>query len=243
MPTWSARDVFDATTTWAEIDALDLVVPAAVQNEMFLAVRRLVERAARWLVHHADDLALGPTVDRFRPGVQAVVAALPDARRCGAGGRDSRPAGVPRELARRVAVSEAALAALPAVALAARRGVDPLTVARTAVRARRPPRARTACVSDIAALPRGDRWQTEARAALRDDFYESTARAHRGGARARPTPTGTPADAGRRLAGRPRVPAVERYRSLVDDVERAGVFDLATLAVVRRALRELAALD
>ena len=38
-------------------------------------------------------------------------------------------------------------------------------------------------------------------------------------------------------------PAVDRYRELVDDVERGGVFDLATLAVVRRALRELAALD
>ena len=32
-----ARDVFDAADTWAAIDALDLVVPAAVQNEMFLA--------------------------------------------------------------------------------------------------------------------------------------------------------------------------------------------------------------
>ncbi|HEX4528187.1 MAG TPA: hypothetical protein VIA11_02140, partial [Acidimicrobiia bacterium] len=38
-------------------------------------------------------------------------------------------------------------------------------------------------------------------------------------------------------------PAVERYRALAADVERAGVFDLATLAVLRRALRELADLD
>jgi len=33
------------------------------------------------------------------------------------------------------------------------------------------------------------------------------------------------------------------YAKAVADVERAGVFDLATLAVLRRALRELAALD
>ena len=30
--------------------------------------------------------------------------------------------------------------------------------------------------------------------------------------------------------------AVERYQRVVDDVEAAGVFDLATLAVARRAL-------
>jgi NAD-specific glutamate dehydrogenase len=33
--------------------------------------------------------------------------------------------------------------------------------------------------------------------------------------------------------------SVERYRHVVDDVEAAGIFDLATLAVARRALREL----
>ena len=176
----AARDVFDATTTWAEIDALDLVVPAAVQNEMFLAVRRLIERAARWLVHHTDDLALGPTVDRFRPGVQAVVKELPDL----VGAEQAagfETAGVPRELARRIAASEAALAALPAVALAARRGVEPLTIARLQF-ALDDRLGLERVRANIAALPRGDRWQTEARAALRDDFYESTARAHRDGA-------------------------------------------------------------
>ena len=82
-------------------------------------------------------------------------------------------AGVPADLARRVAVSDAALAALPAVALAC---------ASTASSRGRV--ARIQFLLDdrlgldrvrerIAALPRADRWQTEARAALRDDFYES----------------------------------------------------------------------
>src|SRR3954464_10252088 len=72
-----ARDVLDAAETWAAIDELDLVVPAAVQDEMFLLVRRLVERAARWLVRHAEPLALGDTVGRFQAGVRTVTAALP----------------------------------------------------------------------------------------------------------------------------------------------------------------------
>jgi len=167
-----ARDVYDAGTTWAEIDALDLVVPASVQDDMFLALRRLVERASRWLVHHAGELPLGPTVDRFRPGVQAVVTALPEL--VGGGGLAERfeQAGVPRALARRVGVSDAAVVALPAVELGARRGVDPVAVTRLQF-AVDEQLALEAVRDRIGALPRGDRWQTEARAALRDDFYES----------------------------------------------------------------------
>src|SRR6185503_277262 len=77
-------------------------------------------------------------------------------------------AGVAPDLARHVAASDAALVALPAVALASEHGLDPVEVARLQfllddrlsldrLRER------------IAALPRVDRWQTEARAALRDD--------------------------------------------------------------------------
>ncbi len=235
----AARDVFDVTATWSAIDALDLVVPATVQNDMFLALRRLVERAARWLVHHVDDHRLGPVVERFRPGVATVMAALPEL--VGTTDADAlEAAGVPRDLARRVAVSEAALAALPAVDLASTHGIGPLTVARIQFafddrlgleRVRR----------YVAALSRADRWRTEARAALRDDFYESQRALTDAVLRETDAAASPDARVDAWLAA--RVPAVERYRGLVADVERGGVFDLATLAVVRRALRELAALD
>jgi len=235
-----ARDVYDAGSTWAEIDALDLVVPASVQDDMFLALRRLVERASRWLVHHGGDLPLGPTVDRFRPGVQAVVTALPEL--VGGGGLAERfeQAGVPRALARRVGVSDAAVVALPAVELGARRGVDPVAVTRLQF-AVDEQLALEAVRDRIGALPRGDRWQTEARAALRDDFYESVHALT--DAVIRETDATSPP--GQRVDAwiRAHRPAVERYRALAADVERASVFYLATLAVLRRALRELADLD
>ena len=235
----AARDVFGATITWSEIDALDLAVPAAVQNEMFLAVRRLVERASRWLVAHVDGVALGPIVERFRPGVTTIVAALPDLVD-DAPARRFEAAGVPRELARRVAVSEAALAALPAVDLAMRHRVEPLTVAR--VQFALDDRLGLEHVrGHIAALPRGDRWQTEARAALRDDFYESQRALTETVVRETEAASDPEARVDAWLAA--HAPAVERYRGLVDDAERGGVFDLATLAVLRRGLRELAALD
>jgi glutamate dehydrogenase len=240
-----ARDVFDAASAWAAIDSLDLVVPAAVQDEMFLLVRRLVERSARWLVRHAGALDLEPTVDRFGPGVQAVVGALPDllvgrvAATVARSATRFTDAGVPPELARRVAASDAALAALPAVALAHDHDLDPREVVR--IQFLLDDRLGLDRLRDrIGALPRADRWQTEARAALRDDFYESQY------ALTETVLTETPADGAREA----RVDAwlaehavvVDRYRNLVLDVERAEVADLAALAVVRRALRDLAAI-
>ena len=148
-------------------------------------------------------------------------------------------AGVAPDLARRVATSDAALVALPSVALAREHDLDATTVARIQfllddrLGLDRLPRAH-------GRVARADRWQTEARATLRDDFYES-----------QHTLTAsviTETDA----AGPPEAhvdtwlaehgPAVGRYRDLVRDVEQADAADLAALAVVRHALRDLAAI-
>ena len=93
----------------------------------------------------------------------------------------------------------------------------------------------------VAALPRVDRWQTEARAALRDDLSESQ----------HALTEAIASDTDATTAPDDRVEAwltihgadVERYRQVIADVEAAGGFDLAALAVARRALRELAGLD
>ena len=109
------------TATWSAIDALDLVVPAAVQDEMFLA-RAAAGRAGGPLVGAPRRTTSSWAADR-RP----VPAGRDDghgrapgpARRRAATRRPRheppRRDGVPASLATRVAVSEAALAALPAV--------------------------------------------------------------------------------------------------------------------------------
>jgi glutamate dehydrogenase len=241
-----ARDVFDAAVTWSAVDGLDLVVPASVQDEMFLLVRRLVERSARWLVRHTDALELGPTVEHFRPGVRAVTAVLPDllvgsvADAAAATATRFTDAGVAPDLARQVAASDAALVALPAVALAAEHGLDPVDVAR--LQFLLDDRLGLDRLRDrIAALPRADRWQAEARAALRDDFYESQ-HALTAAVIAETDPTGSPEARVDAWLAAHEAP-VGRYRDLVHDVEQADAADLAALAVVRRSLRDLAALD
>src|SRR3954454_8848246 len=45
-----AREVFDMRSLWADIEALDGKVAADKQLEMMLSVRRMVERATRWLL-------------------------------------------------------------------------------------------------------------------------------------------------------------------------------------------------
>jgi glutamate dehydrogenase len=213
---------------------------------MFLSVRRLVERAARWLVRHRDGLALGPTIEEFRPGVQAVVAALPDlltATATAALAEETgrlRANGVPAALAQLVASSEAALAALPAADLATRMDADPLAVARVQF-VLNEELGLDGLRAHIAALPRTDRWQTEARAALRDDFYESQHALAEAVLRENEVGTSPDEQVAAWLAA--HTDDVERYQQVVRDVETAGGFDLAALAVARRALRELAALD
>ena len=86
-----------------------------------------------------------------------------------------------------------------------------------------------------------DRWQTEARAALRDDLAESQHALAE--AVLRETDAAAAPDRAVERWLLAHAADVERYRQVADDVDAAGVFDLATLAVIRRALRELAGLD
>src|SRR5262249_9049427 len=132
--------------------------------------------------------------------------------------------GVPAALAAKVAISDLALTALPAVVLAEAHDVDPRVATRVqfllddrlgldAVRVR------------IGAWPRGDRWQTEARAALRDDFYES--RHALAAAVLRDTdPTAAP-EVRVDIWLADHTEAVERYEGVAAAVERTDPGDLA----------------
>ena len=83
---WLAvREVFDLSRLWAEIEALDNVVPAAAQTRLLLAITQIVDQAVRWFLLSGLPLAPEPLVGRFRPGVQALsldlVALLPEGER------------------------------------------------------------------------------------------------------------------------------------------------------------------
>jgi glutamate dehydrogenase len=140
-------------------------------------MRTLVERASRWLINNRrPPLDSQATVDQFAAPVQQVMAGLPElmtGRELTAyvGRRDRLIAeGVPDELASRVAVLPPAYMLLGIIEVAGREGLDPAVVARVhfALGERL---GLPMLVQRILALPRDDRWQTMARAALRDDLH------------------------------------------------------------------------
>ena len=81
----------------------------------------------------------------------------------------------------------------------------------------------------IGALPRADRWQTQARAALRDDLMSGLADLTDDVAG-----LGT-LDDWMALNGR----VVERTERMLTEIRRAGTFDVTTLSVAMRQLRNL----
>jgi glutamate dehydrogenase len=172
-----AREIFGSRALIDEIDSFDNQVDAAVQTRMRLEMRTLVERASRWLINNRrPPMDSEATVEQFGVAAQQVVAALPELltgreARAFAERRDALVArGVPEELAGKVAVLPPAYTVLNIVETAERGGLDQLDVARVHFGLGERLGLST-LVARILALPRTDRWETMARAALRDDLH------------------------------------------------------------------------
>ena len=238
-----AREIFGSLALRQDIAALDNRVPAERQTRMRIEMRTLVERASRWLVtNRRPPLDSQATVDFFRARVQAVMAELPSIvsgrELDDYAGRDQRLTahGVPEELASRVAVLASAYALLGIVETADRLDLDPAEVARVhfALGERL---GLPALVSRIFALPRDDRWQTMARAAVRDDLYgvhqQLTARVLEttSAADSAPARVAEWEDADQEL--------VERSAATLEEICREETAELARLSVGLRVVRGL----
>jgi glutamate dehydrogenase len=173
----AARAIFGANDHDQAIRDLDHHVDAQTQTVLRMEVRALVERATRWLINNRRrPLDIAAAVDQLAAGVLQVRLALPFLLL----GRDKdaydkrmqsyRSVGVPEELASSIAALPSAYSALAIVQTADREGREPAAVAevhftlgqRLGV---------DRLLSRIVELPREDRWQTMARAALRDDVH------------------------------------------------------------------------
>jgi glutamate dehydrogenase len=175
------RDVYGLKEIWAAAEALDSQVPTSAQVLVFLESRRLLDRAVRWLVttRRSPIDVVGETA-KLQPGIAELLPQLPS----GLIGVERKSMdehmatlvekGVPIDLAERVTWVNY--------------GFGLLDVLETGRSTDRPP-AEVAQVyfvlserfqidqllSHISKLPRGDRWQTLARMALRYDLYGALA--------------------------------------------------------------------
>lgn len=240
---FAAREIFGLSTVWDAVEALDNQVAADVQTRIRLHSRRLVERGSRWLLgNRPQPLEIADTIDFFRSGVDQVWAELPKMLK----GADQEwyrsildeltDAGVPDELAQRVAGFSSAFPALDIVAIADRTGKDPLAVAevyydladRLGI---------TQLMDRIIELPRADRWQSMARASIREDLYAAHA-ALTSDVLSVGNGTSTPEE--RFKAWEEKNAAIlTRSRSTLEEIQGSDAFDLANLSVAMRTMRTL----
>lgn len=239
----AARAIFRLGEVWDAVEALDNTVPAEIQTRMRLHSRRLVERGTRWLLNNRPQpLAIGETIAFFADRVERVWQQLPQLLR----GSDAEwyqsildeltGFGVPEELAVRVAGFSSAFPTLDIVAVADRMEKDPLAVAE--VYYDLADRLRITDLMDrIIELPRADRWQSMARASIREDLFAAHA-ALTSDVLAAGNGTSTPEERFKAWEEN-NAPILGRARTTLEEIQGSDTFDLANLSVAMRTMRTL----
>ena len=234
---------FDLPSTWRAIAGLGSAAPTSVADGMMLELRRLLDRASRWLLlNRPQPLAVDVEINRFRPLMLALAPRVPEWLSAPEAGQVSDAArelielGVPDELAWRVSAGLTTFGLLDVIEVAGLVEHDPGRIAQLYY-------ALSAhldidrMLSLITRLARGDRWHGLARLALRDDLYASLRKITRDAARSGDLgadPMTTIARWEQQNSSR-----LSRARATLAELSQAGDVDLATLSVAVRALRRL----
>jgi glutamate dehydrogenase len=236
----AARRIVELDDQWDTIEALDRSVPLDTQINLFLEARRSTERAAGWLLRHRPpSFGIDVVVDEFAAPIETIAANLDrvvtgriaadiDERR--SRGID---AGVPAELAARAARWPWMHPGFDIVELARDQGCS-IEHAMTAYWAVFDAFDLFWLWEAVGALPRSDRWQTQARSALRDDLLALLASLTRN---VLATADGSPSEW---IANNQR--SVGKAIAMHTEIRRAESFDLTTLSVALRQLRNLTVL-
>jgi glutamate dehydrogenase len=237
-----AREVFSMGALWEEVEALDNQVDAQIQLEMLIEARRLVERATRWLIREeADPIDISATAARYAPGVDLLQGALPDVLE----GVDREAfdrlaarladAGVPRKLSERVAAMPSMPSAFDVVVIASATGRSLEDAMRTYFRLGA--RLELNWLRDrILDLPRANRWQALARAALREDLLALNRRL---AVQVLAVDGASSSDSAIDHWSETNAAAVDRWLATLADIRASRTYDTTTLPVALREVRRL----
>jgi glutamate dehydrogenase len=237
------REVFGLPRLWRDIEALDNRAPTKAQHAGYQEIRRLIDRATRWLVEMRfpiDNVA--GEIERYRPVVSKLSRRVPDLMRGAERENLNREidrlvaVGLPRELAGRIGELLNAYQLLDVVEIAIANGGSPEQIAELHFAL-----SERFCVDEmlnkVTELPRDDRWSTLARAATRHDVY--TALSSITSAVLRSTPGDASTDDRIAMWERANAERVERTKSTVQEALARERVDLATLSVALRVMRAL----
>jgi glutamate dehydrogenase len=228
---------------WREVEALDDVVDQDTQFTMVLEERRLLTRAARWLVRNRRrPLDIAAALADYAPGAASLREALPELL----SGLDSdawharvaqfADAGVPSAFASRIAALDAMFFAFDIAEIV--RGREQHVRRAAGIHFGLDRRLELAWLRDrVLELPRADLWQTLARAGVRDELYHT----HRALTAAALDASSIASDDGAAIEAwlQARGATLERYLGILKQVRATPGNDLTTLSV---AVRELAKL-
>ena len=233
----ASRNIFRFSERWREIDELGSSVSLDTQIDLLLEVRRMCERGTAWLLRNLPPpLHIDTAIETYALGIESLSESLESSM----GGRVARQIerlrveriahGVPEALAAQSARWPWLHTGFDMIRLAHEEGCDLTTSA--------------AAYGDvfeafdigwmwegIGSLPRSDRWQTQARSSMRDDLMNVIAELTR---RVMRSEGGSTQDW---MAANQR--AVARTVSMHQEIRRAESFDITTLSVALRQLRNL----
>jgi glutamate dehydrogenase len=239
----AAREIFSLRSLWDDVEGLDNVVEAGIQTKIMLDARKLVERATRWLLRYRrTPLDIGGTISHFSEGANELAESIPailvDGDRESVDNAAGRliEAGVPKDLAERAAALGPMFPALDITDVSNANG-EPLDTA-AAVYFTLGDRLKLHWLRrHIEALPRDNRWRTLARSALRDDIFNQQAALTE--EVLRNTPQDEPPDERIETWAQTNEGPVHRAMQVLADINSSGTFDLSTLSVALREIRNL----
>ncbi|MER7281970.1 NAD-glutamate dehydrogenase domain-containing protein, partial [Dactylosporangium sp. NPDC000244] len=163
------------------VESLDNQVPTEAQTEVYLGIRRLLDRAVRWLVTSRRlPIDVPAEIARLKPGIARLLPQLETLFRgqereaLQANTATLRGLGLPAEIADATTRITYGFGLLDIVEVASQTGREVSEVARVCYVLSERFRIYD-LLSRIADLPREDRWQTLARMALRYDLYAALA--------------------------------------------------------------------
>ena len=233
--------IFGVGEVWRQIRAADVSV--AVSDRMTLDLRRLIDRAGRWLLNfRPQPLAVGAEINRFAQKVATLTPQMSQWLR----GDDKaivekeagefREQGVPDDLAYTVATGLYQYSLLDVIDIADIIDRDPAEVADTYF-ALMDHLGSDSLLSAVSRLERDDRWHSLARLAIRDDIYGSMrSLCFDVLAVGEPDETGEEKIAEWETTNSSRV---ARARKTLTEIKQDEMQDLATLSVAARQIRSM----
>ncbi len=238
-----AREVFDLPWYWSAIESLDNQIPTVAQSALFLEVRRLLDRATRWLLTtRGGRLDVAGEIERFGGQITELAPEVPDLlvgpelQRLDERTAEFVALGAPEELARDIASLLDVFSLLDVCQIAGRTETDARDVAAIYFQLS----ARFGVdrlLGQITGLHREDRWDALARSSLRSDLYGALAGLCSRVIRA--TPEGGDPVARIEHWESLNAEGLARAQATLTEIAEGSASSLATISVALRVIRTL----